>query len=133
DRDGAAAEPIVAPLDPRQTIDGPLDPALETIRSSLAGHRRRLWLRRIARRAWLAAAATLVAVAVLLIVARLFPIEALPSLLVAIVAIGLGVFLFAAVRCRPSLGETALAVDAEAHLGDRVSSALALAAAHPAF
>ena len=32
-----------------------------------------------------------------------------------------------AARARPSLGETALAVDAEGHLGDRVASALALA------
>ena len=40
--------------------------------------------------------------------------------------------LVAAVRCRPSLGEAALAVDAEAGLGDRVSSALELAVAFPA-
>ena len=34
---------------------------------------------------------------------------------------------------RPRIGETALAVDAEGHLGDRVASALALAAAFPAY
>ena len=36
------------------------------------------------------------------------------------------------VRARPTIGETALAVDAEGRLGDRVSSALALAVGFPA-
>ena len=40
-------------------------------------------------------------------------------------------WLVAVVRARPSLGETALAVDAEGRLGDRVSSALELAVGVP--
>ena len=68
------------PPDPRGLTDGPLDPALLGIRAELAGHARRLWLRRIVRRLWIAAAAALAAEAALLIIARAVPIESLTSL-----------------------------------------------------
>src|SRR6185503_19887453 len=44
---------------------------------------------------------------------------------------GLGLLLVLAVVSLPSIGETALAVDREADLGDRAASALALAVAFP--
>ena len=89
--------------------------------SGLAGHRRRLWMRRIVRRAWLALAAIAVAEAGLLGLARLVPIEILPTLVVAIAIVGdRASGSRASVRARPSLGETAVAVDGEGHLGDRV-------------
>ena len=95
-------------------------------------HRRRLWLRRIVRRAWVALAVLAVAEAILWTIARFFPLEAAPVIGVAIpVLVALGL-LVAIVRARPSLGETALAVDMEGGLGDRVSSALELAVAFPA-
>ena len=55
-RGGQHPDRPIVPLDPRLAIDGPLDPALEAIRSALQPHRRRLWLRRIVRRAWMALA-----------------------------------------------------------------------------
>jgi len=73
-RHPAGADPTVVPVDPRLALTGPLDPALDEIRSGLAGHRRRLWLRRILRRTWLAAAGIAVAEAALLGLARLVPI-----------------------------------------------------------
>ena len=68
---------------------------------------------------------------VLFAIGRVVPIEILPILAVSIPVIGLAVLLGLAVAARPRIGETALAVDAEGHLGDRVASALALAAAFP--
>ena len=110
------------PPDPRQSLSGPLDPTLEAIRGELGGHRARLWLRRIVRRTWVALAAIAVAEAVLWTVARFVPLEAAPVIAVAIpIVVGL-VLLVAVVRARPSIGETALAVDVEGGLGDRVSS-----------
>ncbi|HEX2755618.1 MAG TPA: hypothetical protein VHM48_09150, partial [Candidatus Limnocylindrales bacterium] len=122
----------VVPIDPRLVVNGPLDPSLDAIRVGLAGHRRRLWMRRIVRRAWLALAGIGVLEAALLGLARLVPIEILPSLVAAIAIGGLMVLLAFAVRARPSLGETAVAVDGEGRLGDRVSSALSLATTYPA-
>ncbi|HEV7809430.1 MAG TPA: hypothetical protein VGO64_02425, partial [Candidatus Limnocylindrales bacterium] len=119
---------LVPPPDPRDLAGAPLEGDLDLIRRSLLGHRRRLWLRRIVRRGWLAGATILAAEAALLLAARAVPIELLGSLVVAVAMAGLAGFLVAAIRCRPSLGETALAVDREARLGDRVASALALAA-----
>ena len=53
---GAELERTVVPLDPRLTVQGDLDPSLDEIRAGLASHRRRLWMRRIVRRAWRALA-----------------------------------------------------------------------------
>ncbi len=97
-------------------------------------HRRRLWLRRIVRRTWIALAVLLRSpswpsgpspgssrsrsrrcVAALIPLARRRRLARRRSS-----------------ASRPSLGETALAVDAEGRLGDRVSSALELAVAFPA-
>jgi len=86
----------------------------------------------MARRAWIALAVGASAEAILFGLARLVPIEVLPSIAVAIAIVALGGWLASAVRARPSIGETAIALDTEARLGDRVSSALSLAAAFPA-
>ena len=133
-RDGARAivPAAVVPADPRTVLSGPLDPTLLTLRGALASHRRRLWLRRIVRRSWIALAVLAIAEAALWTVARFVPFEAAPIIGLAmpvVVAVGL---LVAAVSARPSIGETALAVDAEGGLGDRVSSALELAVGFPA-
>ncbi|HLQ47361.1 MAG TPA: hypothetical protein VK233_00170, partial [Candidatus Dormibacteraeota bacterium] len=125
------AAPSVIPIDPRLVLDGPLDPDLEEIRSALRPQRRRLWLRRIVRRTWLVGVGVAAGEVVLFGVARMVPLEILPSLAIAIPLVGLVLLVALAARARPSIGETALAVDAEAHLGDRVASALALAVAFP--
>ena len=123
--------PSVIPVDPRLVLDGPLDPDLDEIRVALRPQRRRLWLRRIVRRTWLVAVAVAGAEVVLFAVARIVPLETLASLAIGIPLIGLVILAALAARARPSIGETALAVDAEADLGDRVASALALAVAFP--
>ena len=123
---------MYVPVDPRSAIDGPLDPALLSVRAGLAAHRRRLWMRRIVRRAWIALAAVIIAELVLWTVARFVPLDWAPIAGAAIPIAGAVGLLVAVVRARPSLGETALAVDMEAHLGDRVSSALELAVGLPA-
>ncbi len=117
--------------DPRAVLSGPLDPALLAIRADLRPYRRRLWLRRIVRRAWLVAAAVLVAEVVVFTLARIIPVELLPTIAAAIPVMGLVGLVWLAGLARPTLGETALAIDAEAHLGDRVASALALAVSFP--
>ncbi len=125
------AERVVVPPDPRAVLEGPLDPSLEAIRGALVAHRNRLWLRRIVRRTWLALAAVAIGEAILWTIARFIPVEAAPIVAVAIpIAVAL-ILIVAAVRARPSLGETALAVDVEGDLGDRVSSAMELAVAYP--
>ena len=79
-----AGEPApVVPPDPRSAIAGPLDPTLLSIRSALVPHRRRLWLRRIVRRTWIALAAIVVAELLLWTVARFVPIEFAPVIGVA--------------------------------------------------
>ncbi|HET7495816.1 MAG TPA: hypothetical protein VFJ80_10220, partial [Candidatus Limnocylindrales bacterium] len=126
------SDPPVIPPDPKRILSGPIDPTLERIRASLAPHRRRLWLRRIVRRAWLALAIVALGEVALWSLARVVPIATAPLMAATIpVLVGL-LLLLAAVRSRPSLGETALAVDVEGRLGDRVSSALELAVAFPA-
>jgi len=104
-------ERVVIPPDPRAVLHGPLDPSLEAVRGALAGHRNRLWLRRIVRRAWLALAAVAIAEAGLWTVARFVPLEAAPVVAATIPIVVALVLLVAIVRARPSLGETALAVD----------------------
>ena len=76
-------------------------------------------------------AAVMVAEVVLWTVARFVPVERAVVLAAAIPMVGLLGWLIAGVRARPRIGETALAVDAEGALGDRVSSALELAVAFP--
>ena len=127
----AGGPPPVIPPDPKLVLQGPLDPALGALRSSLAPHRRRLWTRRIVRRTWIALAVVATAEAALWTVARFIPLEAAPIVGVSIPIVVALVLLLAAAQARPSLGETALAVDAEGHLGDRVSSALELAVGFP--
>ncbi|HEY8988777.1 MAG TPA: hypothetical protein VIM39_07120, partial [Candidatus Limnocylindrales bacterium] len=90
----------MVPLDPRLVVSGPLDPMLEAIRAGLQPHRRRLWLRRIVRRVWIALAIGVVVEAILLGVARLIPLEALPSLVVAIAIVVMGAWLATSVRAR---------------------------------
>lgn len=121
----------VIPVDPRLVLSGPLDPGLEEIRAALHPQRRRLWLRRIVRRFWLVAVSVAVGEVALFTIARLVPLEILASLAIAIPIVGLVLLAALAAHARPSIGETALAIDAEAHLGDRVASALALAVAFP--
>jgi hypothetical protein len=121
-----------APADPVHVLRGPLDPALLALRMELRPHRRRLWLRRTVRRAFIVAAAIAVAELAVWMLARLVPLELAPAIGAAIPVVGLVALAVAAVRARPSLGQTALAVDHEAGLGDRVSSALELAISEPA-
>ena len=128
----SAGERVVVPPDPRAALDGPLDPSLQSIRAALAGHRNRLWLRRIVRRTWIALAAIAIAEAVLWTMARFIPIEAAPVVAAAIPIVVALILVVAIVRARPSLGEAAIAVDVEGGLGDRVSSAMELAVAYPA-
>ena len=120
------------PVDPRAAIAGELHPDLVAIRRLLRPHGRRLWLRRIVRRGWIVLAAVVLAELVLWTLARFMPIEIAPTLAAVIPLTG------RASRCscspsgsRPSLGETAIAVDREGGLGDRAASALALAVAFP--
>ena len=124
-------DPVVVPPDPRAVLPAPLDPALEAIRSELAGHRHRLWFRRIVRRAWIALALIAILETALWTVARFVPLEAAPVIAAAIPILVALVLLIAVVRARPSVGEVALAVDVEGALGDRVSSALELAVGYP--
>ncbi|MEX2184630.1 MAG: hypothetical protein WEC14_09295, partial [Chloroflexota bacterium] len=131
-RTDASTPPTIVPADPRAVLTGPLDPALLAIRSSLATHRRRLWTRRIVRRVWIAAAVVAVAEAALWTVARFVALESAPLAAAAIPMVAALGLLVAAVHARPTIGETALAVDMEGGLGDRVSSALELAVGFPA-
>ena len=107
------------PADPA-ALGVPLDPSLAEIRSTLAGHRRRLWLRRAVRRFWAVAAVVAVAELVLAIAQRLVPLEQAPLVALAIPVVGAVVLLALVVLARPTLGETALAVDAEGGSGDAV-------------
>ena len=109
-----------------------LDPVLLALRASLLPHRRRLWIRRLVRRAWVALATVVVAELVLWALARFVPLESAPVLGAAIPVMVLAALLVVGVRARPHMGETALAIDAEARLDDRLSSALELAAGFPA-
>ena len=83
------------------------------------------------RRAWLVAAAVAVGLLLVAVAQRLVPIPSAPLVAAAIPVLGLVGLVWLAGLARPTLGETALAVDAEAHLGDLVASALALATAFP--
>ena len=131
DRDPVAEPPVRIPDDPRRVLAGTLDPDLEAIRSMLRPHGRRLWLRRMVRRAWSVLAAVIAAELALAVAARLVPIEAARAIAAALPLVGAAVLALLAWRVRPSLGEAAIAVDREAGLGDRSATALALAIAVP--
>ena len=77
------------------------DQSLLALRSGLATHRRRLWFRRIVRRAWIALAVVVIAEAVLWTVARFVPLEAAPVIGLAIPVLGALGLLMAAVVARP--------------------------------
>ena len=88
-RRALSAQAPVVPLDPIKTLQAPFDPALVQLRASLLPHRRRLWMRRLVRRGWIALAAVLVAELALWTIARFAPIEAVPMLGAAIPLVGL--------------------------------------------
>ena len=108
-----------------------LDPNIVAIRAGLAPFRRRLWLRRIVRDAtWVVAA--LVGLELLLaLAARLAPLGWAWSVALAVPVVGVVAMLIDAVRVRPTLAETALALDGEQGLRDRISSALEIADRSP--
>ena len=81
---------------------------------------------------WIALACVAVAELALWTVARFVPLEAAPVAGARDPGPRHPGWLAVGVRSRPRLGEAALAVDAEGSLGDRVSSALELAAGFPA-
>src|SRR5215204_4769753 len=127
----SVAVPVAfVPADPA-SLGVALDPALAQLRTGLAAHRRRLWLRRAVRRGWMVLAAVAVAELLLVVAQRIWPLEGATVLAAAIPVIGLLVLLVMVTRARPSLGETALAVDAEGGVGDAIASALAFAGASP--
>ncbi len=108
-----------------------LDPTLVAIRSGLAPFRRRLWLRRIVRDAtWLAAVVVGLEL-VLAVAGRLVPLGWAWSAALAIPVVGVVALLIDAVRVRPTIAETALALDGEQGLRDRLSSALEIALRSP--
>src|SRR5207253_3077433 len=126
-----ALDRALIPPDPASVLGPDLDPELVSIRRALAPIRRRLWLRRAVRRGSRVLAVVAGAELGLWALARFIPIEIAPTIGVAIPIIGLVALAIAIVWVRPSLGESAIAVDAEAHLGDQVTSALALAIGYP--
>jgi hypothetical protein len=127
----AEALALFVPIDPRAALSGALDPDLLAIRRLLRPFGRRLWLRRVVRRTWLVLAAVVLAELTLWALARVLPLEAAPTVAVALPILGALILLALAVASRPSLGEAAMAVDREGGLGDRAASALALAVAFP--
>ena len=129
---GSPTDPVpFVPTDPALLGVADLDPALAQLRGGLAAHRRRLWLRRGVRRAWYVLAAVAVIELVLVVAQRIWPLEGAPLIAVAVPVLGLLALLVLVVRARPSLGETALAVDAESGSGDAIASALAFAGTMP--
>jgi hypothetical protein len=87
------------------------DVDLAAVRALLLQHRNRLWTRRIVRRSWIVVAATLLAEVVLWAVARLAPLEATAAIAVGIPLAGSVGLVLLAMLARPTLGQTALAVD----------------------
>ena len=124
-----ARSPAIRPLVPADPAASGAwhDPSIAGIRAGLGPFRRRLWIRRIVRRAWLVAALALLAEAALWALARLIPLERAPLIAAAIPVVAVVALSIVAGLARPSIGETAIAVDVEGGLRDRLTSALALA------
>ena len=74
-RTSGEAAPTFVPADPRAALSGQLDPDLVEIRRLLAPFGRRLWLRRVVRRAWIVVAIAVLAELLLWTVARFVPVE----------------------------------------------------------
>ena len=108
-----------------------MDPTLVDLRARLRPYRRRLWLRRVVRDGMRIVAVVAVAELLLAVLARSMPLGWAPLAAVAIALAGLLAVLIDAARIRPTTAETALALDAEQGLRDRLSSALELAALRP--
>jgi len=125
-RDRPEVAATMIPSDPAAGT-GPLDPAIAAIRAGLVPYRRRLWLRRVVRRALVLVALVLVAEVVLWATARLIPLDAAPAVGAILPALGAVALMVLTMVARPSIGETAIAVDGEGGLRDRLTSALALA------
>ncbi|MGI8929706.1 MAG: hypothetical protein ACR2F5_00190, partial [Candidatus Limnocylindria bacterium] len=96
--------------------------------SRLLQLRARLWWRRAVRAGLVTLAAAALGVALLQLLGRAFPIEALPWMQGAVVALGVVAWLVASARRRPSLVETARRADEELGLRQRLGTALELAA-----
>ncbi|HEX9610026.1 MAG TPA: collagen-like protein, partial [Candidatus Limnocylindria bacterium] len=99
-------------------------------RDTLARLRRlrlRLWWRRAARAGLIVAAGTALLLAVVQLLGRAFPIEALPWVHAAVVGVGVLTWLAISARRRPSLVETARRADEELGLRQRLGTALELA------
>src|SRR5436190_8727157 len=88
----------VLPRDPRSVIAGDLDPVLISLRAALVPHRRRLWLRRLVRRGWIALACVAIAELVVWTVARFIPLESAPALALAIPVLGVAGWLVVGIR-----------------------------------
>ena len=108
-----------------------LDPLLLELRAGLRPFRRRLWLRRIVRDGTRILAAVAIALLSVAFAARVVALDMVPAIVAAVLVAALVVLLLDAVRLRPTLAETALALDGEQALRDRISSALELAAQRP--
>ena len=90
-----------------------IDPALSELRGRLRPFRRRLWLRRVVRDGTVILGVALAAQLVLAIVARVVPFEWHLLVAAMIIAVSVAALLIDVVRVRPTLAETALALDAE--------------------
>ena len=101
------------------------------LRRGLRPYQRRLWLRRLVRDGARIAAFVAAAGLVLAGAARLTPLGWAPLAAAAMVVAGLLALLIDAARVRPTLAETAMALDSEQGLRDRLASALALSERTP--
>ncbi|MGZ8481816.1 MAG: hypothetical protein ACXWWO_05100, partial [Candidatus Limnocylindria bacterium] len=89
--------------------------------------RRRLWWRRAARAGLIVLAATALVLALVQLIGRAFPIEALPWVHATAVGVAVVAWLGISVSRRPSLVETARRADEELGLRQRLGTALELA------
>src|SRR3954462_403797 len=108
-----------------------LDPELVALTRRLRPFRRRLWFRRIVRDGVRIGAFVASGLLILAVIARLIPFEWLGAAAMGVVVAGSVALVIDAIRVRPTLAESALAIDSEDGLNDRVSTALALAKSSP--
>ncbi|MDQ3448764.1 MAG: hypothetical protein M3432_06265, partial [Chloroflexota bacterium] len=115
--------------DPSNLVDATSapDPTVMELRRGLRPYRRRLWLRRLLRDGTRIAAIVAAAGLVLAGAARVTPLEWAPLAAAGLILAGILALLVDAVRVQPTLAQTAMALDAEQGLHDRLGSALALA------